>query len=59
MIHVAERRTATIYQFPLRARRNAPGATEARVAEAVVTDGWYHEAAVQEAIDEATRRRTR
>ncbi|NYZ11861.1 DUF2735 domain-containing protein [Azospirillum sp. RWY-5-1] len=59
MIHAVEPRTATIYQFPLKARRTAPAMTEGRVAQPVVTDGWYHEAAVQEAVDEATRRRTR
>jgi hypothetical protein len=59
MIHAVEPRTATIHQFPLKSRRTPPAMTEARVSQAVVTDGWYHEAAVQAAVDEATRRRTR
>lgn len=59
MIRAVEPRTATIYQFPLKARRTPPAMTGARVAQPVITDGWYHEAAVQEAVDEATRHRTR
>lgn len=59
MIRVPENRTATILQFSVKARRAVPGTVETRVAAPVVTDGWYHEAAVQEAIDEATRRRKR
>lgn len=59
MIHVPENRTATIIQFPAKAHRAVPDTADARVTHPVVTDGWYHEAAVQEAIDEATRRRKR
>lgn len=61
----AGRETAVIIPFPQRRRPagnrrdEALAAAEAalpRIAHAALGSGWYHEAAVQEAVDRARRR---
>jgi Protein of unknown function (DUF2735) len=65
MITELERRSATIFEFPRKARNSPAVAGEPRrpaavivpayVASATCGSGWYHEAAIEEARRDAKR----